>query len=74
MMILPMTVFFVLLLAGVWMQELEIKHAIVMAGIWLVGLQVFSYFGWSRLLFVGVEALLAVFLVLKIFGGDLRRS
>ncbi len=74
MFIIPMTAFFVLLVVGVWLQELEIKHAIVIVAIWLVGLQMFSYFGWSRFLFAGVEALLAIFLVLKIFGGDLRRS
>lgn len=69
---IPMIAFFVLLIVGVWLQELEIKHAVVFAILWLIGLQLFSYFGLSRRLFVGVEALLDCILILKIFGGDIR--
>lgn len=72
MLMIPLTAFFVLVVAGVWLQELEIKHAIVIVAIWLIGLQLFVYFGLSRGLYVGVEALLACILVLKIFGGDIR--
>lgn len=68
----PMTAFFVPLVAGVWLQELMIKHALVFAGIWVVGLMLFQYFGLSRRLFVGVESLLDCILILKIFGGDIR--
>lgn len=69
---IPMMVFFVLLIAGVWMEELAIKHAVVFAVIWLIGLQLFSYLGLSRGFFVGVEVLLDCILILKIFGGDIR--
>jgi hypothetical protein len=69
---IPMVAFFVLLIAGVWLQELEIKHAVIFAILWLVGLQFFGYLGWSRRLFVGVEVLLDCILILKIFGGDIK--
>ena len=69
---IPMVAFFVLLIAGVWLQELEIKHAIVFAAIWMLGLVLFGYFGLSRRMYVGVEALLDCVLILKIFGGDIR--
>ncbi len=69
---IPVTAFFVLLVAGVWLQELEMKHAIIFVVIWIVGLELFNYFGLSRSLYVGVEALLDCILILKIFGDDIR--
>lgn len=68
----PVAAFFVLLVAGVWLQELEIKHAFVFVVIWVGGIELFHFFGLSRLMFVGVEALLDCVLILKIFGGDIR--
>lgn len=72
MLALPMMVFFVLLVVGVWMQELEIKHGVMLGVGWLVGLMIFQQMGWSRQAYIAVEALLAVFLILKVFGGNLR--
>lgn len=71
-MFFPVAAFFVLIVAGVWLQELETKHAVIFLIVWIVGLELFQFIGLSRLMFVGVEALLDCILVLKIFGGDIR--
>ena len=69
---IPLIAFFVLLVAGLWLQELEIKHAFVFVTFWVAGLALFNFFDFSRTLFVAVEALLDCILILKIFGGDIR--
>lgn len=72
MLALPMMVFFVLLVVGVWMQDLEIKHGVMLGIGWLMGLMIFQQMGWSRQAYVAVEALLAIGLILKILGGNIR--
>lgn len=64
--------FFVLLIIGIWFEELEAKYAIVLVVIWACGFAIFKFFGISRLLFVPVEVVLDIILILKIFGGDVR--
>jgi len=70
--ILPFIAFFVLLIAGVWMGDLSIKQALIFVGVWAIGIVVFSQLGWPRGFFVGVEVVLDIILVLKIFGSDIR--
>lgn len=69
---IPMVAFFVLLVVGVWLEELEVKHGVILAAVWFLGLTLFHYFGLPRGAYVCVEALLACVLVLKIFGGNIR--
>jgi len=68
----PWAAFFVRIAVGVLLQELEVKHAILFVILWVAGRELFDFFGFSRLLFVGVEVLLDCILILKIFGGDIR--
>lgn len=68
----PVVVFFVLLLAGLWLQELEFKHVLLILGFWVLGMIVFQLLALPRRSYAGVEALIDCILILKIFGGDIR--
>lgn len=69
---IPFIAFWVLLLAGVLLQELEIKTAVIFLAIWVVGLVAFFLLGLSRNYYVIVEAFLDCVIILMIFKGDTR--
>ena len=73
MMLIPLIAFFVLIAAGLWLQELNAKGALIFLAVWGVGLASFGFLGFQRSFFVAVEALLDCVLILMIFGQDLHR-
>ena len=73
MMLIPLIAFFVLIIAGLWLQELSAKGALIFLVVWGVGLAGFGFLGIQRNFFVAVEALFDIILILKIFGQDLHR-
>lgn len=72
MMFLPLIAFFVLIAAGLWLGELNIKRALLFVAIWVFGLVGFGLLELPRAFFVAVEAILDCILLLMIFGGDIR--
>lgn len=68
-MIVPMIVFWVLMVLG--RSELGWKGVTFCVSLWLGLLLVLSYFGISPYVFIGVQALLDITLIIVIFGGDI---
>ena len=73
MMSIPLIAFFALIAAGLWLQELTAKGALIFLAVWGVGLASFGLLGFQRTLYVAVEALLDCVLILMIFGQDLHK-
>jgi len=71
MMFLPFVVFWVLLVAGLYLQELNLKSAAVFVGVWLIGVTVLSVLHAAPALGVVLYVLLDLILILKIFGGNI---
>ena len=69
---LPRFAFVVLILIGIWQNELSIKRALVFVGIWVLAMVGIPLLGLSVFLVVPVEVVLDVILILMIFGGDIR--
>ena len=69
---LPRFAFVVLILIGVWQNELSIKQALVFVGIWVLAMVGIPLLGLSVFLVVAVEVILDATLILIIFGGDIR--
>jgi len=73
MMSIPLAAFFVLIAAGLWLQELSARGALIFLAVWGLCLAGFGFLGIQRGFLVAVEALLDCILILLIFGQDLHR-
>ena len=69
---LPRFAFVVLILIGIWQNELSIKRALVFVGIWVLAMVGIPLLGLSVFLVIPVEVVLDIILILMIFGGDIR--
>lgn len=72
MLMVPFIAFWILLLVGVWLQELEIRTALLFLVVWGVGLVLCYLVGMPRQYYILAEAVLDCVLILKIFKGDIR--
>jgi hypothetical protein len=71
MLIIPLATFFVLLVVGLVLQELTFKGVLAFLTVWVVCLIGFAALDISGYLFVGVQALLDIALILRIFHGNI---
>ncbi len=69
-MLVPFILFWLLVFLG--RDELGLKGVLIALGIWAAFLLGFAVFQASPYLFVAAQALVDVFLILIIFGGDIR--
>ncbi len=69
--VLPLFTFFFLIVAGLYLGDLNVKRAMIFVGVWGVARAGFGFFDLSPYFCVVVEVLLDCVLILMIFGGDL---
>jgi len=72
MFLVPVLAFFALIIYGLAVEELSAKTSLVLVGIWAAFRLGFSAMGIPSYAAIAVDALLDIFLVLRIFGGDIR--
>ena len=68
----PFIAFWILLVAGWYLQELDLKMAAIFVGIWLAGRWGLPLLGAQQFWIVILVVLLDAALILKVFGGDIR--
>lgn len=68
---LPLFAFFFLIVAGLYLGDLNVKRAMIFVGVWVVARAGFGFFDLSPYFCVVVDVLLDCVLILMIFGGDL---
>jgi len=72
LLLIPFALFWVLLAAGLYLQELTFKSAAVFVGCCQIGATLLAGLNAPRMVAVVLYAILDLVLILKVFGGDLR--
>ncbi len=73
-MLAPTVIFIILIIAGLWLGELDKRQTLVFLSLWTSGLLVCMAFSLSPYIFVTIQALLDCVLILMIFGENIRIS
>lgn len=68
----PFIAFWILLVAGWYLSELDLKTTAIFVGIWLVGRCGIPFLAAHSAWFIILVVLLDAVLIFKVFGGDVR--
>lgn len=69
---IPYAAFIILVIAGLWMNEIELRSALIFTAIFIVTPYIVGFFAMPGYISVIVNVILDIVLILKIFGGDVR--
>lgn len=72
MLLMPVAVFFAMLVYGIASNELSLRGGAVFLAIWFACRTVVRFFGWPPAVLIGCDVLLDAVLILMLFGGDIR--